>query len=92
MGSGDEGDRGRLPPREQRVPDPDELRKRFFFHKPRDDDAVRRHEKVSQLTYDLACALCATCPPGRNLSLALTALEDVRMRANAAIAVDDPRP
>lgn len=73
-------------------PTVDELRKRFFYHPPRDQQAVKNHEKVSECTFDLACDLVLLCPPGRNLSLALTALEDVRMRANAAIAVDDPRP
>lgn len=72
-------------------PSPDELRKRFFFHKPRDQQAVANHELVSELTHALALQLVDICPEGRNLSLALTALEDVRMRANAAIAVDDPR-
>lgn len=79
------------PARELRAPDPDELRKRFFFHPPRDAQAIANHEKVSELTYELASQLCFRCPPGRNLDLALTALEEVRMRANAAIAVDDPR-
>lgn len=68
-----------------------ELRRRFFYHPPRDEVAKVNHEQVSVLTFELACALCILCPPGRNLSLALTALEDVRARANAAIAVDDPR-
>lgn len=92
MGNGTEGNADEQRPRAARPPDPDELRKRFFFRKPRDQQAIDRHEKVSELTYELACMLCSFCPPGRNLSLALTALEDVRMRANAAIAVDDPRP
>ena len=76
-------------------PDNDELRKRFFFHKPRDEEAIKAHESVSELTFHLAVQLTTLCPEGRHLSLALTALEDVRMRANAAIAaiaVDDPRP
>lgn len=68
-----------------------ELRKRFFFHRPRDEKAIENHEAVSLRTFDLALSLTEICPPGRNLSLALTALEEVRMRANAAIAVDDPR-
>ena len=69
-----------------------DLRRRFFFARPRDQQAIRNHERVSTLTFELARELAAMCPAGRNLSLALTALEDVRMRANAAIAVDDPRP
>lgn len=67
-------------------PTDDELRNRFFYHPPKDQDQRQRHEKVSQLTFELACDIVRLCPEGRNLSLALTALEDVRMRANAAIA------
>lgn len=73
-------------------PTVDEIRKRFFFRRPRDEQAIANHEAVSELTFDLAVKLIEICPEGRNLALALTALEDVRMRANAAIAVDDPRP
>ncbi|MCA8950101.1 MAG: hypothetical protein KDE27_11410 [Planctomycetes bacterium] len=72
-------------------PGTQELRRRFFYHPPRDDQARQNHERVSELTHALAIELVELCPEGRNLSLALTALEDVRMRANAAIAVDDPR-
>lgn len=92
MGNGDEDTRGKLPPLDQRVPTVEELRKRFFYRPPRNDQARYHHELVSQLTFGLACELVKICPPGRQLSLALTDLESVRMRANAAIAVDDPRP
>lgn len=64
-----------------------ELRNRFFYHKP-NEEQINKHAQVSELTFRLAEQLCAICPGGRNLSLALTALEDVRMRANAAIACD----
>lgn len=73
-------------------PTNDELRKRFFYRPPRDEQAKINHKRVSELTYNLAVQLCEICPEGRNLSIALTDLESVRMRANAAIAVDDPRP
>lgn len=89
MGNGTENDPP--VPSHLRPPSPCELRKRFFYRPPRDEQAKVNHERVSTLTHRLAEELCAICPPGRNLSLALTALEDVRMRANAAIAVDDPR-
>lgn len=94
MGNGTEGNPDEQPRREHvgGPPSPEELRRRFFYHPPRDARAQKDHEDVSQMTYNLAQQLCRICPPGRNLSLALTALEDVRMRANAAIAVDDPRP
>lgn len=90
MGNGTENDDPI--PAHLRKPSEAELRKRFFYHPPRDAVAVSAHEAVSELTYGLAIELVKVCPQGRNLSLALTALEDVRMRANAAIAVDDPRP
>lgn len=93
MGSGIEGtNEGPVTPPQPKPPSREELRRRFFFHPPRDAEAIKNHESVSELTFALALDLCMLCPPGRNLSLALTALEDVRMRANAAIAVDDPRP
>lgn len=92
MGNGDEADRGRLPPEHLRKPTDEDLRRRFFYHQLRDGDAVTRHEKVSHLCFNLALDLRELCYPGRQLSLALTALEEVRMRANASIACDDPRP
>lgn len=92
MGNGTEGNSDEQKAPVVRVPDFEDLRKRFFYHPPRDQKAVEAHEAVSHETFVLACLLTQICPPGRNLSLALTALEDVRMRANAAIAVDDPRP
>ena len=94
MGNGTEGtdDSPSPAPSRGRVPTRDELVRRFTYHPPRDELAKKHHEDVSFLTLGLAIDLCKICPPGRNLSLALTALEDVRMRANAAIAVDDPRP
>lgn len=68
---------------------PEELRNRFIYHRP-DADQSRRHAQVSQLTLALANALVCLCPPGRNLAVALTELESVRMRAHAAIACDTP--
>ena len=73
-------------------PTDDDLRKRFVYHSPRDSQAVINHETVAAECLALAKKIRDICPEGRNLSLALTVLEDVRMRANAAIAVDDPRP
>ncbi len=68
-------------------PTDDELRNRFLYHKA-DAAATALHQWVSHVTLVLAQELRDRCPAGRNLSLALTALEDVRMRANAAIACD----
>lgn len=65
-----------------------ELENRFLYHPPKDKAQVDRHAKVSDITLELAKELTDLCPAGRNLSLALTHLEDVRMRANAALACD----
>ena len=94
MGNGTEGtDEGTKPPRNPNAaPTEAELRKRFFYHPPRDLHAIASHEAVSARCFELAVFLCNECFAGRNLSLALTALEEVRMRANASIACDDPRP
>lgn len=93
MGNGTEGvEENQVPRNPNAVPTEKELRKRFFYQKPRDNLAVLKHEHISNQTFALAIELCATCYPGRQLALALTALEEVRMRANASIACDDPRP
>lgn len=94
MGNGTESDAAEQPAPKPRstAPTDEELVRRFLYHPPRDEQAKMNHAKVSAWTLELARYLVAVCPPGRNLSLALTDLESVRMRANAAIAVDDPRP
>lgn len=69
-------------------PTPQELRERFFFNPPKNDATKAAHARVSEMTHALALELVTLVPGGRNLSLALTALEEVRMRANAAIAVE----
>ena len=68
-------------------PTDDELRNRFGHHKA---DVETRDQQVwvSEATLTLAMSLRTRCPVGRNLALALTALEDVRMRAIAAMACD----
>ena len=64
-----------------------ELDNRFRYHRP-GPLAREKHETVTESTLHLAKVIRDVCPAGRNLSLALTALEGVRMRANAAIACD----
>ena len=71
-------------------PTVDELRNRFIYHPPPNKERIDAHARVSEHCLLLAMDLRDTCPPGRNLSLALTHLEDVRMRANAALACDSP--
>ena len=65
-----------------------DLRNRFFYHAPPNQARIDDHAFVSDQCFYLATNLRDRCPEGRNLSLALTHLEDVRMRANAALACD----
>lgn len=62
-----------------------ELENRFLYHAP-GPEALKRHPVVSQLTLQLAKELVRLAPQSRQLSLALTHLEETRMWANAAIA------
>ncbi len=64
-----------------------DLENRFLYHKPT-PEKVEAHARVSQETLNLAKILRDICPDGRNLAVALTELENVRMRANMAIACD----
>ena len=70
-------------------PTMDELRNRFLCHAP-DQDARYLHGEISDQCLLLADWLVRMLPEGRDLSLALTHLEDVRMRANAAVAMTQP--
>lgn len=63
----------------------DEIAKRFTYHPPIGNQA-ERYESIRQNAKALAEHLSNCCPPSRELSLALTHLEDSVMWANAAIA------
>lgn len=68
----------------------EDLENRFLYHPPPNQARIDAHANVSGLCLHLAKRLRDICPPGRNFSLVLTHLEDVRMRANAALACDSP--
>lgn len=70
-------------------PTADELRHRFLYHRP-GPDAAALHAEISSRCLALALWLTEELPEGRDLSLALTHLEDVRMRSNAALAMTQP--
>lgn len=89
-------------------PTPQERTEARFFTasggKPPTDEQRTEVEVLRGLVYALGLEIEASVPNGRNKSLALTALEDVQMRANRAIfepgalwpadsrIVDAPRP
>ena len=58
---------------------------RFTYHAPKGNQ-VKRYERIRAFAYDFAYMLCQACPESRELSLALTHLEEVVMFANASIA------
>lgn len=57
----------------------------FTYHPPKGDQA-RRYEEIRAQAKKLAVTLLQCCPRSRELSHALTLLEDAVMNANAAIA------
>lgn len=58
---------------------------RFTYHEPKGDQA-NRYTKIRDTAKTLAELIVGTCPPSRELSLALTKLEESVMWANASIA------
>lgn len=57
----------------------------FTYHAPKDHQA-ERYILLRERAMDLADMYATCCPPSRELSLALTKLEEASMWANAAIA------
>ena len=62
-----------------------DLEKRFTYHAPKDGQAAIYGELRTNAK-NFAYKLKAVCPAGRELSLALTHLEEMVFWANAAIA------
>lgn len=65
--------------------DDNELKIRFTYHAPKDGQPDK-YNAIRSEAFDLACCIRALCPDSRELSLALTSLEETVMWANAAIA------
>lgn len=62
-----------------------ELNNRFTYHAPKDNQP-QRYEMIRAKANDLAFRLSEFCPSSRELSLALTKLEECAFWANASIA------
>jgi hypothetical protein len=62
-----------------------ELAKRFTYHPPHDDQ-VNRYQDIREHARAFATLLDRHCPDSREKSLALTALDETVMWANASIA------
>lgn len=63
----------------------DRLNVNFTYHPPKDGQPDR-YNIIRNVGRSLAFTICDNCPPSRELSLALTNLEQAIMWANAAIA------
>lgn len=61
------------------------LENNFTHHAPKGDQA-ERYVAIRSQAKELAQTLLKLCPPSRELSKAMTELEDVVMWANASIA------
>lgn len=64
---------------------PEDLAHRFAYHAPTGGKA-KKHEAVRDACLQAALEIAVHCPPSRELSLALTKLEEAMMHANASIA------
>lgn len=62
-----------------------ELLKRFTYHPPIGDQ-VERYAEIRTQAFEFSLFLSERCPVSRELSLALTKLDEVVMHANSAIA------
>ncbi len=62
-----------------------ELDRRFSYHPPKGDQAAR-YENLRSYGRELAIHINTLCPESREKSLAITALEEAIMWANASIA------
>ena len=60
----------------------------FTYHPPKNDQPSR-YMILRQSAKALAALMCLNCPESRELSLALTNLQQATMWANAAIAVNE---
>lgn len=65
--------------------DRNKLSKNFTYHAPKPGQP-ERYEAIRAKAKELAELLTASCPPSRELSVALTELETAVFWANAAIA------
>ena len=64
---------------------PEELENRFTYHAPTEGQP-EKYEKIRGMAHSFAAELVEDCPESRELSLALTHLDEVVFFANAAIA------
>lgn len=68
-----------------------ELRDRFRHHPPTTQGRIDAHDGIRSRAADFAVWLNASLPESREKSLALTALQEAAMWANAAVAIHEDK-
>jgi len=63
----------------------EDIENRFTYHAP-NADQIEIYAEIRSMALEMAKFLAANCPQSRELSLALTKLEEAVMWANASIA------
>lgn len=63
----------------------EQIENAFTYHAPKGDQA-QRYENIRAMAKHVALNLLELCPEGRELSVAITKLDEVVFWANAAIA------
>jgi hypothetical protein len=66
-----------------------EIRDRFRHHAPKTQARIDAHEGIRERSAALAVWLNEALPESREKSLALTALQEAAMWANAAVAIHE---
>lgn len=76
------------------TPTPEQLAQndRAFRYHPPHVGQPERYTQIRAQAGELAHRLCTLCPPSRELSLALTSIEQAVMWANASIARHETPP
>ena len=69
------------------MPTPQQIHNRFTYHAA-SPKTRRLHELVSDSCEAMALQVTNTCEESREQAMALTAMEEVRMRWNQAVAMD----
>lgn len=65
-----------------------DLNKNFTYHPPKEGQP-EKYAKIRAIAHEYAELVQSLCPPSRELSLALTKIEESVMWANASIARND---
>lgn len=68
---------------------PEDLDNRFTYHAPKSHEQADKYVRIRQAGRNLAGIMDECAPDSRELSLAITHLEQAVMWANAAIARND---